>query len=767
MDHEHHPPRPQGLGLSLSLIPNSGFIDPVCGMTVDPASAPASVEHEGKKYYFCCPHCAQKFQAEPGRYLHPGSRPEPMETPLAAPAGAKVEYTCPMHPEIVRDRPGSCPKCGMALEPRIAVLEEGPNPELIDMRRRFWFGVILTVPLLVLDMAFHGHLGWLQLLLATPVVFWCGWPFFVRAAQSVVHLSPNMFTLIILGVAAAYGYSIAALASPEVFGKGLYFETAAAIIVLVLLGQVLELRARGETTSAIRRLLGLTPKTARLVRPDGGEEDVPLERVQVGNVLRVRPGEKVPVDGEVIEGRSSVDESMLTGEPLPVEKAPGGKVAGGTINGTGSLLIRAERVGSDTLLAHIVRMVAEAQRSRAPVQRLVDQVAKYFVPAVIAVSLLTFVLWWRFDPNQEAALTHAIVRAVAVLIIACPCALGLATPMAIMVGTGRGAESGVLIRDAEALEVLHRADTLVVDKTGTLTEGKPRLMVVEPAAGFDGRELLRLAASLERGSEHPLASAVVAGAMERGIELTRSEDFQSITGRGVQGRVEGRTVLLGNAAFLAEQGIAVESPAARAEELRREGHTVLLVAVEGRLAGLLSVADPIRASTPEAIQLLHADGLRLLMLTGDNRTTAEAVARRLGIDDVIAEVLPARKSEVVAQLQEQGHVVAMAGDGINDAPALARADIGIAMGTGTDVAMESASVTLVRGDLRAIARARRLSRFTLSAIRQNLFLAFVYNTVSIPLAAVGFFPPILAGAAMSLSSVSVIGNSLRLRKKVL
>jgi Cu+-exporting ATPase len=774
MDHEHHPPRPQGLGFSLSLVPSSGVVDPVCGMTVEPASAPASVEHEGKKYYFCCPHCAQKFQADPGRYFLSGGRKPPERslgglTPPAqkTPPGAKVEYICPMDPEIVRDRPGSCPKCGMALEPRVAGPEEGPNPEIIDMRRRFWIGLVLTAPLLVLHMAFHGHLGWLQLLLATPVVFWCGWPFFVRAALSVVHVSPNMFTLIILGVTAAYGYSIAALVSPEVFGKGLYFETSAAIIVLVLLGQVLELRARSETSSAIRRLLGLTPKTARRVRPDGREEDVPLEQVQVGDVLRVRPGEKVPVDGEVVEGRSSIDESMLTGEPLPVEKAPGGKVAGGTINGTGSLLIRAERVGSDTLLAHIVRMVAEAQRSRAPVQRLVDQVAKYFVPAVIAISLLTFFLWWRFDPDREAALTHAIVRAVAVLVIACPCALGLATPMAIMVGTGRGAEAGVLIRDAEALEVLHRADTLVVDKTGTLTEGKPRLMVVEPTAGFDERELLRLAASLERGSEHPLASAVVAGATERGVELTRSEDFQSLTGRGVQGRVEGRSVLLGNAAFLGEQGIAVESLAARAEELRREGHTVLLAAVEGQLTGLLSVADPIRASTPEAIQLLHADGLRLLMLTGDNRTTAEAVARQLGIDEVIAEVLPARKSEVVAQLQAQGHIVAMAGDGINDAPALARANIGIAMGSGADVAMESAGVTLVRGDLRAIARARRLSRFTLSAIRQNLFLAFVYNTVSIPLAAVGFFPPILAGAAMSLSSVSVIGNSLRLRKKAL
>ncbi|MGH7174179.1 MAG: copper-translocating P-type ATPase, partial [Gemmataceae bacterium] len=533
------------------------------------------------------------------------------------------------------------------------------------------------------------------------------------------------------------------------------------------LGQVLELRARGETSRALRRLLGLTPKTARLVRPDGGEEDIPLELVQVGDVVRVRPGEKVPVDGVVVEGRGSVDESMISGEPLPVEKGPDGKVVGGTINGTGSLLVRAERVGSDTLLAHIVRMVSEAQRSRAPVQRLVDRVAKYFVPAVIAVSLLTFFLWWRFDSDREAALTDALVRAVAVLIIACPCALGLATPMAIMVGTGRGAEAGVLIRDAESLEVLHRADTLVVDKTGTLTEGKPRLVVVEPVAGFDERELLRLAASLERGSEHPLASAVVGGAAERGIEMAQSEDFQSVTGRGVMGRVEGRTVLLGNAAFLAEHNIAVESLAARAEELRREGHTVLLAAVDEQPAGLLSVADPIRDSTPEAIHLLHADGLRLIMLTGDNRTTAEAVARRLSIDEVIAEVMPEQKGEVVARLQAEGHIVAVAGDGINDAPALARADVGIAMGSGTDVAMESAGVTLVRGDLRAMARARRLSRFTMSAIRQNLFLAFVYNAVCIPLAAVGIFPPILAGAAMSLSSVSVIGNSLRLRKKAL
>jgi Cu+-exporting ATPase len=769
------------LGMSLGMAEASEAVDPVCGMTVNPSTAAASLEHEGKTYYFCNPHCARKFQSDPGRYLHPQARPEPM-TP-AAPLGGKVEYICPMDPEIVRDRPGSCPKCGMALEPRVASADEGPNPELLDMRRRFWIGALLTVPLLVLDMAahahlidalslgsrlnVHGYLGWLELLLATPVVFWCGWPFFVRAAVSVKQISPNMFTLIVLGVSASYGFSVAVLCWPETLGKALYFETAAAIIVLVLLGQVLELRARGETSRAIRRLLGLTPKTARLVRPDGGEQDIPLELVQVGDVMRVRPGENVPVDGVVVEGRSSLDESMISGEPLPVEKSVGDKVVGGTINGTGSVLVRAERVGSDTLLAHIVRLVGEAQRSRAPVQRLVDRVSRYFVPAVIAISLLTFFLWWRFDPQRDLALTHALVRAVSVLVIACPCALGLATPMAIMVGTGRGAESGVLIRDAEALEVLHQADTLVMDKTGTLTEGKPRLVVVEPDNGFDERELLRLAASLERGSEHPLASAVVGGATERGIDLARSEEFESFTGRGVKGRVEGRAVMLGNAGFLTEQHIPIEALAARAEELRREGHTVLIVAVDGQPAGLLGVADPIRATTSEAIRLLHADGLRLLMLTGDNRTTAEAVARRLGLDEVIAEVLPAQKSDVVARLQSEGRIVAMAGDGSNDAPALARAQVGIAMGTGTDVAMESAGVTLIRGDLRAIARARRLSRFTISAIRQNLFLAFVYNSVSIPLAAAGIFPPILAGAAMSLSSISVIVNSLRLQKKKL
>jgi Cu+-exporting ATPase len=740
-------------------------------MTVDPASAPASVVHDGRTYYFCCPSCARKFEADPARYLHGPSPTAHRETAPAAPPGAAVEYVCPMHPEVVSDRPGSCPKCGMALEPRVAVADEGPNPELVDMRRRFWVGVVLGVPLLVLHMSHLPHpdwlnLGWLELALATPVVFWCGWPFFVRAAFSVVRLSPNMFTLIALGVGAAYLFSLGALLRPETFGSDLYFETAAVIIVLVLLGQVLELRARGETSRAIRRLLGLAPKTARLVRPDGGETDVPLELVQVGDVVRVRPGERVPVDGVVTEGQSAVDESMISGEPVPVEKGPGARVVGGTVNGTGSLLVRAQRVGADTLLAQIVRLVGEAQRSRAPVQRLVDRVSRWFVPAVAVASVLTFALWLTFDPSEER-LSHAVMHAVAVLIIACPCALGLATPMAVMVGTGRGAELGVLIRNAEALEVLHQADTLVVDKTGTLTEGKPRLLVVEPAEGFTEADLLRLAAGLELASEHPLAAAVVAGAKERGVTPVRGEEFQSFTGRGVVGRVEGREVVLGNAGLLAERGVSAESVRDRAEELRRDGHTVLLVAVDGRLAGLLGVADPVRASTPEAIRLLHADGLRLIMLTGDSRTTAEAVARRLGIDEVIAEVLPAEKSAVVARLQEQGRIVAMAGDGSNDAPALARAQVGIALGTGTDVALESAGVTLVRGDLRGIARARRLSRFTLAAIRQNLFLAFVYNTVSIPLAAVGVFNPIVAGAAMSLSSVSVIANSLRLRRKPL
>lgn len=767
MDHPSgQPSRPSGLGLPLIMAPSPTAIDPVCGMSVNPDSA-ASVEYEGKKYFFCHPHCASKFQQSPQRYLHAGAKPEPMDAPPPpAPPGAKIEYICPMDPEVLADRPGSCPKCGMALEPRVASADEGPSHELLDMRRRMWIALALGVPLIALHLSHRTHLGWLELVLATPVVFWCGWPFWVRAAVSIVRLSANMFTLIVLGVAAAYGFSISALWAPNIFGSALYFETAAMIIVLVLLGQVLELRARGATAGAIRRLLGLTPKTARLVRPNGTEEDVPLDRVRVGDVARVRPGEKVPVDGVIIEGKSSVDESMISGEAVPVEKSSGDKLIGGTVNGGGSLLLQAERVGADTLLAHIVRLVGEAQRSRAPVQRLVDRVARVFVPAVIAVSALTFFLWWRFDTNRDLALTHAVLYSVAVLIIACPCALGLATPMAIVVGVGRGAEAGVLIRDVQALELLCRADTLVLDKTGTLTEGKPRLMLVEAAEGGSETELLRLAASLERGSEHPLASAIVEGAAARGIELAWSDDFQSYPGRGVSGRVDGRTVVLGNAALLAEHGISIDA-AARAEELRREGHTVLFAAMDDRWAGLLSVADPIRASTPEAIRQLHADGLRLIVLTGDNRTTAEAVARRLGIEEVIAEVLPARKSEIVAQLQDQGRIMAMAGDGINDAPALARAQVGIAMGSGTDVAMESAGITLMHGDLRAIVRARRLSRFTLSAIRQNLFLAFVYNALSIPLAATGIFHPIVAGAAMSLSSLSVVGNSLRLRGKAL
>ncbi len=768
-DHSSAHSHPPAGALSLSVAPAKagGEIDPVCGMTVDPATAAANVEHEGRRYHFCSASCARKFQADPQRYLQGG--PEgmsPAPPPSPAPPGMRVEYVCPMDPEVVSDRPGACPKCGMALEPRTALAEEGPNPELADMSRRLWVGVALAVPVFVLHMLHLPGLGWLEWLLATPVVFWCGLPFFRRAAASVVNRSPNMFTLIALGVGAAYAYSVAALLAPQTLGEGLFFETAAVIIVLVLVGQVLELKARSRTGAAIRRLLGLAPKTARLVLPDGREQDVPLELVQVGDVVRVRPGERVPVDGVVTEGRSSVDESMLTGEPIPVEKAPGAKVTGGTVNGTGALLVRAERVGADTVLAQIVRLVGEAQRSRAPVQRLVDKVSRVFVPAVLLISVVTFALWLTFDPSPER-LTHALMRAVAVLIIACPCALGLATPMAVMVGTGRGAESGVLIRNAEALELLYKADTLVVDKTGTLTEGKPRLTEVVPADGFTDGELLRLAAALERGSEHPLAAALVRGAEERGLALPKAEDFESLTGKGVVGTLEGHPVVLGTAALLAEHGIAADSLRARADALRSDGQTVLLAAVGDRLAGLLSVADPVRASTPEAIRLLHEDGLHIVMLTGDSRTTAEAVARKLGIDEVIAEVLPQQKADVVARLQGQGRVVAMAGDGVNDAPALARAQVGIAMGTGTDVAMESAAVTLVRGDLRAIARARRLSRFTLSAIRQNLFLAFVYNSVCIPLAAVGIFGPMLAGAAMSLSSLSVVGNSLRLRGKAL
>jgi Cu+-exporting ATPase len=711
---------------------------------------------------------------------------EPLAT---APPATKVDYSCPMHPEVVSDHPGSCPKCGMALEPRTVTAEEGPNPEYLNMRRRFWVGAALSLPVFLIAMSemlpgkpLHllnmPALNWVQLVLTTPVVLWCGWLFFERGWASVVHRSPNMFTLIALGVGAAYLYSIAATVVPWLFPEGFrtvggaveaYFDTAAVVTVLILLGQLLEIRARTQTSSAIRRLLGLAPKTARVIRPDGREEDIPLDAVRVGDRLRVRPGEKIPVDGTVTDGRSAVDESMVSGEPIPLEKEPGAKVIGATINGTGSLLIRADRVGSDTLLAQIVRMVTEAQRSRAPVERLVNVVSSYFVPAVLAVSILTFVVWalWGDAPR----LAHALVNAVAVLIIACPCALGLATPLAIMVGTGRGAENGVLVKNAEALEVLQKADTLVVDKTGTLTEGKPRLAAVEPTGGITGDQLLRVVASLERGSEHPLAAAIVQGAQERKLPLAEAQDFRSVTGKGVIGAVEGRRVLLGNAALLADAHIDAAALKDRLEGLRRGGQTVMLVAVDGRLAGLVGVADPIRPSTPEAIRLLHEDGLRVIMLTGDSKTTAEAVARRLGIDEVIAEVLPQEKHEVVERLQAEGHIVAMAGDGINDAPALARAQVGIAMGTGTDVAMESAGVTLVHGDLRGIARARRLSRATMANIRQNLFLAFVYNVVSVPVAAGVLYPffgilisPIWASAAMSLSSLSVVGNSLRLRR---
>jgi Cu+-exporting ATPase len=809
-------------------MPSSGIpsanesVDPVCGMTVDPATAAGSATHEGRTYYFCSKHCLHKFQADPSRYVagaaakpapprpaqggavytcpmhpeirqdRPGSCPKcamALEPAAVTAPATKVEYVCPMHPQIVRDRPGNCPICGMALEPRTVTAEEGPNPELVDMSRRFWVGLILSLPVFLLAMAgmlpggpLHAldmqMLNWVQLALTTPVVLWCGWPFFERAWASVVHRSPNMFTLIALGVGAAYLYSLAATLVPRLFPVGFqssgdaveaYFDTAAVVTVLVLLGQVLEIRARSHTSGAIRKLLGLAPKTARLVQPDGRETDVPLAQVRPGDLLRVRPGEKVPVDGTVTEGKSAVDESMVSGEPIPVEKEPGAKVIGGTVNGTGGLLVRADRVGEDTLLAQIVRMVGEAQRSRAPVERLVNQVARYFVPAVLAVAVVTFLAWGLFGPEPRWA--HALVSAVAVLIIACPCALGLATPMAIMVGTGRGAESGVLFKDAEVLETLRTADTLVVDKTGTLTEGKPRLTAVEAVVGFDADELLRLAASLEKGSEHPLAAAIVRGAEAKGLRLAEGRDFQSVTGKGVIGTVDGRAVTLGNASLLSDKGVDAGPLRPRLEALRGEGQTVMLAAVDGRLTGLIGVADPIRASTPEAIRLLHADGLRVIMLTGDSRTTAEAVARKLGLDEVIAEVLPQQKSEVVKRLQGEGRVVAMAGDGINDAPALAQAQVGIALGTGTDVAMESAGVTLVQGDLRGIARARRLSRATMRNIRENLFLAFVYNVLSIPVAAgvlyylLGVpFSPIWASAAMSLSSLSVVGNALRLRQ---
>ncbi|WP_395678910.1 copper-transporting P-type ATPase [Inquilinus sp.] len=718
---------------------------------------------------------------------HPDHHPAHHHHPATPPAG--TIYTCPMHPEIRQEGPGSCPICGMALEPVRATAEAGPNPELADMRRRFWIGLALTIPIVVLEMG--GHLAgidiahaigarlavWIQLVLATPVVLWAGWPFLVRGWQSVVRRSLNMFTLIALGTGAAWLYSLVVALVPGLFPDGfrgmdgtvaVYFEPAAVITVLVLLGQVLELRARGRTGGAIRALLDLAPKLARRVRDDGSDEEVPLEHVHVGDRLRVRPGDKVPVDGTVDEGRSSVDESMITGEAIPVEKAPGDTVVGGTINGTGGFVLRAERVGSETVLARIVEMVGQAQRSRAPIQRLADRVSGWFVPLVVAIAVLAFAAWAAWGPSP--ALAYGLVAAVSVLIIACPCALGLATPMSIMVGVGRGARLGVLIKDAEALERLEKVDTLVVDKTGTLTEGKPRLVRIVPAPGQDDAELLRLAAGLERGSEHPLAAAILAGAAERGVAPAATEDFRSVTGKGVTARVEGREVALGNAALLHEFGVAAGPLADEAEALRRDGATVMHLVVDGAVAGLIAVADPVKATTPAAIAALRAAGLRIVMLTGDNRTTAMAVAGRLGIDEVEAEVLPEDKGAVVRRLKAEGRVVAMAGDGVNDAPALAEADVGIAMGTGTDVAIQSAHVTLVKGDLAAIARARSLSAATMRNIRQNLFFAFVYNAVGVPVAAGVLYPalglllsPEIAAAAMALSSVSVIANALRLR----
>jgi Cu+-exporting ATPase len=721
---------------------------------------------------------------KPGSCPKCGMALEPV-SPLPA-QGERIEYTCPMHPDIVRAAPGNCPKCGMALEPRTVTVEE-TNPELVDMTRRFWVSVVFTVPLFVLAMSrmfiaeqlqawFPGALSYIEFALATPVVIWGGWPFFVRMWHSFVNRSLNMFTLIGIGTGVAYVYSTIATFFPQVFPESfrshgnvdLYFEAAAVIVTLVLLGQVLELRARSRTGAAIRALLGLAPKNARQIKPDGSEEDIPLTHVHTGDKLRIRPGEKVPVDGTVLEGSSFVDESMISGEPVPVEKKAGDKVIGATVNGTGSLVMRAERVGSETLLAQIVRMVAEAQRSRAPIQRLADTVAGYFVPAVVLAAVLSFIAWAIFGPEPRFA--YALINAVAVLIIACPCALGLATPMSIMVGVGRGATAGVLVKNAEVLEVMEKVDTLVVDKTGTLTEGKPKLVTVQPADGFSETELLRLAGSLEQASEHPLAAAITKGAKDRGIQLESTDGFQSITGKGVEGTVSGKKISVGNRRMLEERGASTDDLLGQAERLRADGQTAMFVPVDSKAAGILGVADPIKDSTHEALRLLREEGIQIVMLTGDSRTTARAVAKKLGIDTVEAEVLPEQKVDVVKRLKSEGRIVAMAGDGINDAPALAEAHVGIAMGTGTDVAMQSAGVTLVKGDLRAIARARRLSEGTMKNIRQNLFFAFIYNALGVPIAAGVLYPfvglllnPMVAAAAMSFSSVSVIANALRLR----
>jgi Cu+-exporting ATPase len=757
-------------------------IDPVCGMTVRAAPETRNSTFNGITYYFCSARCQQAFDADPSRYTKPAVA---AEVKTNVPAGTK--WTCPMHPEIIRDAPGACPICGMALEPMVPAASSGPNPERLDMQRRFWVGVVLTVPVVALEMGgeilgLRRMLGtqlsnWLQLLLATPVVLWAGWPFFERGAHSLVTRQLNMFTLIALGTGTAWVYSVIATAAPGLFppafrmpdgGVSVYFEAAAVITVLVLLGQVLELRARETTSGAIRALIGLQPKQARRLRADGSDEDVPVEALVPGDRLRIRPGEKVPVDGIVEDGRCSVDESMVTGESMPVTKAPGARVIGGTMNLTGSFVMRAEKVGRDTMLARIVQMVADAQRSRAPIQRLADEVSRWFVPSVIAVALIAFAVWASFGP--EPRLAFALVAAVSVLIIACPCALGLATPMSIMVGVGRAAEAGVLIRNAESLERMEKVDTLVVDKTGTLTEGKPKVVALFPAEGMSGDELLRLAASVERASEHPLATAIVAEAQAKKLALATPTDFDSPLGKGALGTVEGRKIVLGNPRFLTEQGINTATLDAQAEALRSDGVTVIYAAAGGRAAGIIGIADPIKGTTAAALTALKSAGIRVTMLTGDNSATAQAVARQLGIADVEAEVLPDQKSAVVAKLRAQGRVVAMAGDGVNDAPALAAADVGIAMGTGTDVAMESAGITLIKGDLTGIVRARRMSDATMRNIRQNLFFAFAYNVAGIPIAAGLLYPsfgillsPMIAAAAMAMSSVSVISNALRLR----
>ena len=824
-NHSHHkdskPPRRE-----LSMAKVAQVKDPVCGMMVDPLNAAGTYTHHEQTYYFCSTHCMKRFGSDPDGYLtgkhsqsmdteptKPGatyicpmcpgvesSKPAAcpkcgmaLEPEIAAAPATKTEYVCPMHPEVVQDEPGSCPKCGMALEPRTVSLEEEENPELADMTRRFWIGLVLALPVFFLAMSemIPGQpveqvlspsvMSWVQLALATPVVLWCGWPFFQRAWTSLLNRSLNMFTLIALGTGTAYLYSAVATLAPELFpdsfrGAGgevaVYFEAAAVITVLVLLGQVLELRARSQTGSAIKALLGLAPKTARRIGENGAEEDVPVELVHPGDKLRIHPGEKIPIDGVILEGQSAVDESMITGESIPVEKEAGARVTGGTVNGTGALVMRVERVGRDTVLAQIVRMVSEAQRSRAPIQRMADLVAGYFVPVVLGIAVLTFLIWAFLGP--EPRLAHALVNAVAVLIIACPCALGLATPMSIMVGTGRGATAGVLMKHAEALEQLEKVDTLVVDKTGTLTEGKPKLMSVISLSNLSEDDLLRLVASLEQNSEHPLASAIVSGAKDKGLNLWETQDFQSKTGKGVIGTVQGNNMALGTRKFLEEDyqvdPVAFGPLAEKAEDMRRDGQTVMFVAIDHRAVGIVGVADPVKASTPEAIRLLHEEGIQVVMVSGDHQQTANAVAQKLGIDEVKAEVLPEQKAQIIKQLQAEGRIVAMAGDGINDAPALAQAHVGIAMGTGTDVAMESAGVTLVKGDLRGIARARRLSQATMRNIRQNLFFAFFYNAIGVPIAAGILYPtfgillsPMIAAAAMTFSSVSVITNALRLR----